>query len=235
MKNKVVMSWSGGKDSSLALYHLLKSEKYEVVSLMTTVYEPHKRVSMHGIHESLLEAQAEAIGIPLVKVYLNEKTHEAYEEAMKGHLLAFKEQGVNNVAFGDIFLEDLRKYREERLEEVGMNAVFPLWNIPTVLLAKEFITEGFLTHICSVDDSLLEKEHVGVRYDSDFLASLPESVDPCGENGEFHSFCYDGPIFKNRVRFVRNGIVEKTYETKDKLYRYWFSDISLPQLEKVKS
>ena len=220
------MSWSGGKDSSFALYQLLKEDKYEVKCLLTNIYKPNKRVSMHGVSEELIEEQAKLIGIPLVKLYIEEKTHDEYEQKMKKLLLKFKSEGINKVAFGDIFLEDLKAYREKKLKEVEMTALFPLWNKDTTTLAQQFIKKEFKTHICSIDASKIPEHLIAIDYTNDFLNQLPFSIDPCGENGEFHSFCYDGPIFTHPVLFIKNGIKKKTYTHDNQNYLYLFSDIS---------
>jgi len=227
MSNRIpiIMSWSGGKDSSFALHHLLNSKKYEVKYLLTNIFKPNKRVSMHGVPEHLVVAQAKAIGIPLKIMYIEEKTHAEYETKMKALLLKFKKQGINTVAFGDIFLEDLKEYRENKMNEVGMTALFPLWNKSTNKLATDFIKKGFKTHVCSIDNSKIPKHLIAVDYTTDFLKQLPKQVDVCGENGEFHTFCYDGPIFSYPVKFDQNGTVLKTYELGDKTYEYTFSDI----------
>ncbi|MFB0925968.1 MAG: diphthine--ammonia ligase, partial [Vicingaceae bacterium] len=198
-KEDIVMSWSGGKDSSYALYQLQKEGKYNVKYLLTNIFKPNKRVSMHGVPETLIEKQAESIGIPLVKMYIEEKTHDEYDIKMKEVLLKFKSEGITKVAFGDIFLEDLKEYRESRLSEIEMTAIFPLWKQSTEQLSQNFINEGFKTHICSIDTSKIPENLIGTDYSLSFLNQLPKEIDPCGENGEFHSFCYDGPIFKHNI------------------------------------
>jgi uncharacterized protein (TIGR00290 family) len=225
-KEKIIMSWSGGKDSAMALYQILQEDIYEVKYLLTNIYEPNKRVSMHGVPEELIEKQAESIGIPLKKLYINEKTHKEYEDKMRSFLTKMKAEGVTKVAFGDIFLEDLKIYREQKLAEVDLHGIFPLWKKPTDNLAIQFIFQGFKTHICSIDLSKIPNHLIGVDYSDEFIRELPENVDPCGENGEFHSFCYAGPIFKSEIQFKKNEIVSKKYEHDGKSYLYLFSDIS---------
>jgi uncharacterized protein (TIGR00290 family) len=225
-KEDIIMSWSGGKDSSFALHQILKEGKYNVKYLFTNIYKPNRRVSMHGVPEKLINEQAKQIGIPLKKLYIEEKTHEEYEKKMKAFLEDLKKEGIRKVAFGDIFLADLKKYRENKMNEVGMKAIFPLWKQNTQKLAQQFINEGFRTHICSIDESLLSKKFVGVDYSKTFITDLPKNIDPCGENGEFHTFCYDGPIFKTPILFQQNGIVTKTYSHNNKDYIFLFSDIS---------
>ncbi len=226
MKEPIIMSWSGGKDSAYALHHILQSKQYDVKYLLTTIYKPNKRVSMHGVPEHLIEEQAKSIGIQLIKIYIEEKTHDEYDVKMRNTLLKLKEEGINTVAFGDIFLEDLKLYREERLAEVNMKAYFPLWGNKTKNLANQFIADGFKTHICSIDTSKIAKDLVGIDYSNEFLKQLPPSVDPCGENGEFHSFCYDGELFNYKVPFKINGKIAKEYKHDNNSYEYLFSDIS---------
>ena len=224
-KENIVMSWSGGKDSSFVLFQLLNQGRYNVKYLLTNIYKSNKRVSMHGVPEELIEKQAQQIGIPLIKLYIEEKTYDEYEIKMKKLLLSLKDEGIEQVAFGDIFLKDLKEYREKKLAEVGMKALFPLWMENTYELAFKFINLNFKTHICSIDTSKISKDLVGVNYSESFINLLSKDVDPCGENGEFHSFCYDGPIFKSAVKFKVNGIVEKIYRHDNQEYRYLFSDI----------
>ena len=218
-KEKVVMSGSGGKDSALALKEILQNDKYEVVSLLTTVSEGYERISHHGVRRELLEQQAEAIGIPLHEIQLPHLncTNEIYESIMHKAMVEYIEQEVNNVVFGDIFLEDLREYREKKLAIVGMKGIFPIWKRDTAELVNEFISVGFKGTICCITKKSLRKEFCGREINEEFLKDLPDSVDPCGENGEFHSFVYDGPIFHNPVKI-------KTGETILRDVRY-FTDL----------
>lgn len=225
-KEPIVMSWSGGKDASFALYKILQEGKYEVKYLLTNIYEPNKRVSMHGVPEELIEAQAKSIGIPLQKMYIKEASHEEYNIKMKEILLSFKQEGITIVAFGDIFLEDLKKYREEKLSEVDMKGIFPLWEKNTKELALEFIKTGFKSHICSIDASKIPNQLIGTDFSIDFLNELPKEIDWCGENGEFHSFCYEGPIFNKSIDFKINSISEQKYEYNKSIHTYLFSDLS---------
>ncbi|HEY9179555.1 MAG TPA: diphthine--ammonia ligase [Candidatus Baltobacteraceae bacterium] len=197
MKEKVLFCWSGGKDSALALYRLQHDERYDVVALLSTYNEHFQRVSMHGVRLELSERQADAIGLPLDKVFVSQRSsNEEYALKMAERMLFYKEQGVTTVAFGDIFLEDLRKWREENLAQLGMRAIFPLWKNDTRELIREFIGLGFKSRICCINDAYLDESAVGRDIDQDFIESLPADVDPCGENGEFHSFAYAGPIFR---------------------------------------
>ena len=206
MTEKILFAWSSGKDSAEALFVLLHDERYEVVALLSTVTSGEE-VSTHGVSAELLERQAESIGLPLVKVFVpdEEPSNEVYERAMKQTLLEYRGRGAAAVAFGDLFLEDLKAYREKRLAEVGMTALFPLWKRDTRGLALSFIRQGFEAVVTCVDTHALDAGYAGRRYDRQFLADLPPSVDPCGENGEFHTFVYDGPIFKNAIRFQEGG------------------------------
>ncbi len=236
---KVVFNWSGGKDSSLCLYKLQKSNEYDICGLLTTVNKDKGRVSMHGIREKLIHLQAEQIGLPLHCVMLPDQLDmEQYDRIMSESLQAFKEEGVHVGAFGDIFLEDLRKYRENKLREIEVEAIFPLWNNDTERLAREFIDLGFRAIIVSADGQKLDASFVGREFDHQFLKDLPGGVDPCGENGEFHSFVFDGPIFKDPVSFEKGKLVERTYvasgdsvhsfsdksDQEDSL-SYWFLDL----------
>lgn len=203
----VIISWSGGKDSVLALY-LLNRKDFNVKTLITTISRDYNRVSMHGIRKKLLEEQAKSIGIPLLTISLpKDTTNEEYEQIMKREMLYFKSHRIYHVVFGDIFLEDIRKYRELNLSKIGMKALFPLWKKDTKILAESFINLGFKAIITSVDSKYLEGSYVGKLYNNDFIDSLPSSVDPCGENGEFHSFVFDGPLFSYPIQFQKGEIV----------------------------
>ncbi len=205
---KIIISWSGGKDSARALYELQRSGAYEIVALLTTVTEGHDRISMHGVRRSLLEQQAESLGIHIEIIPITQKaTNEEYEAKMKEKLLYYKGQGVHSVAIGDIFLEDLRKYREENLAKIGMKGIFPIWKQDTAQLAREFIGLGFKAVISCVDTKILDGSFAGREYTQAFLDDLPSQVDPCGERGEFHSFVYAGPIFRQPVLCARGELV----------------------------
>lgn len=201
MNEKIILSWSGGKDSALALYELMRQDNTDI-TLLTTITDKYERISMHGIREALLEKQAESLGCCLEKVYITpESTNEEYEKKMEETMNRYKKLGVTKVAFGDIFLEDIRKYREENLKKVGMEAIFPLWGRDTKEIANTFINLGFKSIITCVDTKVLNGDFSGRLYDKNFLADLPKNINPCGENGEFHSFAFDGPIFKERINF----------------------------------
>src|SRR5690606_38668860 len=230
-KIKVSLSWSGGKDSAFALWKLLTDDRFEVAELHTTFGEQTRRVGMHGIHEELIEAQASAIGIPLRKIYYPASgDNAAYEKAMGEYFTALEREGVSHIAYGDILLADLKKYREERLAERGFLGVFPLWNRDTRILAEEFLQSGFKTKLCAADADKISKDWVGGDFDREFLAQLPLDVDPCGENGEFHSFCYDGPIFSKALDISCKAVIQQSYdillENGDKEKKiYWFGEI----------
>jgi len=197
---KVILSWSGGKDSALALYEIQQAGDYEILALLTTITEEYDRSSMHGIRRPLIEQQAESIGISLEKVLLSPvSSNEEYDAKMREMLERHQKKGVSTVVFGDIYLTDVRKYREERLASIGMKAVFPLWGRDTAEMARTFIRQGFSAVITCVDTEQLDRSYAGRAFDDEMLASLPVGVDPCGENGEFHSFVYDGPIFKRAI------------------------------------
>ena len=218
MKERVVFCWSGGKDSALALYEVLHEGRYEVVSLLTTCNEHFDRVSMHGVRTALTRRQAQALGIPLDVIYLSQTSSNLeYQTKMSEYCLARKSEGVRGMVFGDIFLEDLRQWREANLASVGMYGVFPLWKRATAALIDEFLTRGFAAIVCCVNDAHLGESAVGRVIDRKFIEELPPSVDPCGENGEFHSFAFDGPIFSEPVAFV---IGEKVYRD-----GFWFCDL----------
>jgi len=200
-KEKIIMCWSGGKDSSLALYQILNSSEFEVRALLTTMTEGYDRISMHGVRKYLLLEQAKALGFPLELVYISQNaSNNEYETKMEKVLLDFKSEGISTVAFGDIFLEDLRKYREENLKKIGMRGLFPIWKRNTADLIKGFIKEGFVAHVSCVDTKVLDAQFSGRVINEEFLRDLPMGVDPCGENGEFHSFVSSGPIFDNEVK-----------------------------------
>ncbi|RDC57696.1 diphthine--ammonia ligase [Pedobacter chinensis] len=212
MRNKktCIFNWSGGKDSTLALHYALQDPTIEIKYLVTTVTEQYNRVSMHGVREALLISQAQSIGIPLYQIRLGEMPDmETYDNTMRLHLSKFKEEGITHSIFGDIFLEDLRIYRETKLNEIGLTAIFPLWEKDTDHLINEFLSLNYKTIIVCAQESL---EHLcGKIITKDLIAKLPVGVDPCGENGEFHTFAFEGPIFKNTIPFKLGNKVFRTY------------------------
>ncbi len=206
----VVSSWSGGKDSSFALYEILKSGNYSVEALLTTVTEDYDRISMHGVRSVLLAQQANALNLRLEKVLITKNaSNEEYETNMARILGNYRDRGTDSVVFGDIFLEDLRKYRENNLAKLQMNAIFPLWKKDSRQLADSFINLGFKAVITCVDTKFLDASFAGREFDKTLLSDLPFSVDPCGENGEFHTFVYDGPIFDRKIYVKRGDVVLK--------------------------
>lgn len=210
---KALFNWSSGKDSALALYKISQNPAYQIDCLLTSVNAQFQRISMHGVRVDLLEAQAKSIGIPLKIMQIPEMpTMEMYEEVMTETLTEIKQRGVTHSIFGDIFLEDLRKYREEQLAKIGFEGVFPLWKIPTLNLIEEFIALGFKTIVVCVNERYLDQSFVGRIIDQNFINDLPENVDVCGENGEFHTFTFDGPIFSEPIAFEIGETVYRKYE-----------------------
>jgi uncharacterized protein (TIGR00290 family) len=207
-KEKVLFTWSGGKDSALALYEMQQGREYEIVALLTTVTAGYDRISMHGVRRVLLQRQAESLGLPLEEVLISQRaSNEEYESQMRQVLEKYVAADVRCVAFGDIYLEDLRVYREQNLARIGMRAVFPLWKRDTQELMCTFIDLGFKAVTVCVDTQALDECFAGRELDDQFLRELPTTVDPCGENGEYHSFVYDGPIFRRRVNWVKGETV----------------------------
>ncbi|MBD8083706.1 Dph6-related ATP pyrophosphatase [Chryseobacterium caseinilyticum] len=234
MKPKAIFNWSSGKDSALALYKILKEDHFEVTSLLTSINKDFQRISMHGVHVSLLEKQAESLNLDLIKMEIpKEPSMKEYQDIMLKTMKGIRSQGVTHSVFGDIFLEDLKQYREKQLDTIGMNAVFPLWQQNTTDLIHEFLGLGFKTIVTCVNETYLDKSFAGRIIDDNFIKDLPDNVDPCGENGEFHTFTFDGPIFKNKIDFEVGEIVKKTYPkpkvdgNEDGDYVFWFCDLIL--------
>lgn len=210
MRPKAFVSWSSGKDSAFALHEARHRGGLDVVGLLTTVNEVHHRVAMHGTRESLLDRQIEAIGLPCLKIPLPSPCpNEIYEARMTEASAHIAAQGVRHIVFGDLFLEDIRAYRETRLKAVGMEAIFPLWKRDTRVLAQEMIDSGLIAHLVCVDPRRLERKFAGRRFDAALLAELPPTVDPCGENGEFHTAVSDGPMFTGPILVAPGEIVER--------------------------
>jgi len=205
---KVLFSWSGGKDSTLALYEICKTGKYEIAALLTTLTEDYDRISMQGVRRVLLEKQTESLGYNLEKIFIpKNSSNEEYENKMRDVLERYLSLGVSQVVFGDIFLEDVRRYRDENLNKLGMKGIYPLWKLDTTDLAHGFIDLGFKAIITCVDSNMLDRKFVGKLFDEQFLSELPPKVDPLGENGEFHSFVYEGPIFRERISYAKGEII----------------------------
>lgn len=210
---KAYFNWSTGKDSALALYKILQNKDFEISTLLTNINSEFGRVSMHGLREELLDKQAESIGIPLQKIkFPGNVSMSLYDEIMKSEMQNIFTQGNEYAVFGDIFLEDLKAYRDKKLEEVGLTGVYPLWKQDTKSLLTEFLSLGFKAITVCVNAKLLDETFVGRVIDEQFVKDLPEEVDVCGENGEFHTFVFDGPIFKQPVPFKIGEKVLRTYK-----------------------
>lgn len=227
----LVLNWSSGKDAALAYSLLQNSGQYKVTKLLTTLNEEHERIVMHGVREALLDAQAERMALPLVKVKLpTVPTDDAYKEAMQNTLLGLKKEGIHTTAFGDIFLEDLKQYREEQLAQAGFGAVFPLWKMDTRELVARVEDAGIEAVMICVNEKFLGKEFLGRKIGRDLLRDLPPNVDPCGENGEFHTFVINAPFFSTAVPAKMGEIVYKAYtpadDDKDKWHTgFYFLDL----------
>ena len=212
----VLVSWSGGKDSCLALAEIRLSRK--IVALLTTITRDFDRISMHGVRSVLLEQQAESLGLPLQKVFISKAAgNEEYEHNLSQELKRFLALGVDSVVFGDLFLEDIRAYREKLLARLGVKGLYPVWGRDTARLIREFLARGFKTAVVCVDPAKLSRQFVGRVLDESFLSELPPEVDPCGENGEFHTFVFDGPEFHRPIPFSFGEIVMRD--------GFWFADL----------
>jgi uncharacterized protein (TIGR00290 family) len=212
------VSWSGGKDSCLALHEIQKSNDYRVAALLTTVTRDYDCVSMHGVRRVLLKRQAEALGLPLHEVFITkDATNEEYEAKMAEAFSAYREGGIDSVVFGDIFLEEIRDYRDQFLARHDMRGIYPVWQRDTTEFVREFIQLGFKAVVTCVDGRVLDPSFAGMKVDENFLSALPARVDPCGENGEFHTFVFDGPLFKEEVKFSLGERVERN--------SFWFCDL----------
>lgn len=225
------MNWSGGKDSALALYHSVQNKACDVRYLLTSLNDSFRRISMHGVREELLNQQAQRLGIELLKLRLPETTSmEEYQLRMAQILQPLADAGITKSIFGDIFLEDLRLYRENQLATVGMQGIFPLWKRPSMELLEEFWGLGFKTIVVSVNGNVLDRSFCGRVLDRDFVSELPANIDPCGENGEFHTFVFEAPYFSQPIDFQKGETVEKTYnfqnaEGEDLTSTYFFTDL----------
>jgi len=207
-----VMNWSGGKDSSLSLWKVLSQKEVHVQCLLTTINSANDRISMHGVRSALLEKQADAIGLPLQKILLPEMpTMSVYDEVMQNAMNILKQQNVTHSIFGDIFLEDLKAYRDSKLATVGLQGIYPLWQCNSKELMRMFIDNGFKAVLVCVNEKYLDKSFCGRLIDDDLLEMLPENVDPCDENGEYHSFVFDGPLFKKPIDYNIGKMVYRNY------------------------
>lgn len=218
---RVVLSWSSGKDSAWTLYQLQKNKDVELVGLLTTLNAEFNRVAMHGVRKELLDAQAQAANLPLFKVPLPWPcSNDDYEKIMRSTTIMLEEEhNVTHIAFGDLFLEDVKQYRIDKLKNTGIEPIFPIWGMPTKELSFQMIEEGVSAYITCVDPKQLSKEHIGARYDKEFLSSLKQQVDPCGENGEFHTFVNGGPMFENDINVNVGDVVNKD--------GFYFADLTL--------
>ncbi|MGB7785667.1 MAG: diphthine--ammonia ligase [Salinimicrobium sp.] len=238
---KAFLNWSSGKDAAYALYLLQQQKQYAVEKLVCTVNSEVDRVSMHGLRKDLLLQQAKNIGIPLHIIPLQGNVSmDTYNRIMKEEMQQLKQEGFTHSVFGDIFLEDLKAYREQQLQKVDLEAVFPLWKMDTKKLMQDFLKAGFKAITVSVNAAVLDSSFCGRSIDEEFLAGLPASVDPCGENGEFHTFVFDGPIFREPINFRKGEIVAQTYELSEEKEdncfseeqswdnKFWYCDL-LPQ------
>lgn len=210
MRPKAWLAWSSGKDSAWSLHAVRQSSEVDVVALLTTVNRTYQRVAMHAVRESLLEMQAAAAGLPLIKVPIPSTCpNEIYEQAMSEAMARARSEGVDHIVFGDLFLEDIRAYREKQLAGCGMTPIFPLWGIDTRQLADEMLAGGLKAHLTCVDPRKLNRSFAGRRFDADLLRALPPGVDPCGENGEFHTCVSAGPMFRRAISVEPGEIVER--------------------------
>ena len=231
MTPKALMNGSGGKDSALSLYHVLQQKEYDMRYLLTSVNDSFRRISMHGVREDLLDQQAKNLGIELVKLRLPETVSmEEYQTRMAETMQPLIGEGVTHSIFGDIFLEDLRQHREERLAQVGIQGIFPIWKRPSLELLAEFWDLGFKTVVVSINGNQLDTSFCGRILDRDFVKELPKNVDPCRENGEFHTFVFEAPYFPEPIQFQPGETVEKTYQFKnsageDLTSTYFFTDL----------
>lgn len=210
MKPKALISWSSGKDAAWALHHVRQSGEYEVAGAITTITESFDRVSMHGVRRELLDAQLRAANLPLFPVTIPSPCpNEIYEARMGEAVAAARANGISKIIFGDLFLEDIRAYREEKLCGTGIEAVFPLWGIPTGRLAREMIAGGLKARVVCLDPKKMPRALAGKAFDEELLAALPQGVDPCAENGEFHTCVTSGPMFSKNLEVKTGEVVER--------------------------
>ncbi|MCL6267015.1 adenine nucleotide alpha hydrolase [Flagellimonas myxillae] len=233
-KAKTFFNWSSGKDSALALYHLQQGKQFQIDTLLTTVNAHYNRVSMHGLRREVLEAQTKSIGIPLEIVEVPEKpSMETYNELMATKMQQMVSKGHTHAAFGDIFLEDLKAYREKMLATQGIKTVFPIWKKDTKELFLEFLNLGFKSKIICINNSKLDEAFLGAELSPELLKEFPSDVDPCGENGEFHTFCHNGPIFDHPIPIVTGKKVFKTYDDPSSAsgnIQFGFLDVQLKRI-----
>jgi uncharacterized protein (TIGR00290 family) len=214
----VLVSWSGGKDSCMALHEIQQARQYEVLALLTTMTEGFDRISMHGVRRVLLERQANALGLPLLEVVISKNaSNEEYERKFVDAVRSFDAQVIDSIVFGDLFLEDVKQYRDQFLARHNLRGTYPVWKRDTREFVEQFIALGFKAITTCVDSRRLDSSFVGRTIDYDFLATLPADIDPCGENGEFHTFVFDGPNFSAPVSFLKGEVVKRE--------SFWFCDL----------
>ncbi|MEM7549057.1 MAG: diphthine--ammonia ligase [Bacteroidota bacterium] len=222
---KLALSWSGGKDSAFALYKLLQNSEYEVVKLFTVFDQETEEVNLHGIHHKLIEKQVKTLGVPLEKVFTSP---EDYNKNLVQLFRKLKEMGIEYIAFGDVFLEDLKSFRDQMLEKTGLKGIYPLWNMNSQDVLRDFLNAGFKSKICAADSKYFSKSEIGEDLSIEILKN--KDVDLCGENGEYHSFVYDGPIFKKKLDPILDEAYYRKYQFKIKTdegikeqdAKYWF-------------
>lgn len=230
---KISISWSGGKDSALALYQLKLSGEFEITGLHTVINHDNRRLGLHGIHEELIERQAQAMTLPLNKLYLNaDDTTNAYEKLMVDYYMVLRQQGIDHVMYGDIFLDDLKDFRDDILGKCGLKGVYPLWRRNSTDLLKNFLSSGFKSIMCAADAEQVPKRLVGQFLSKELIQM---DIDPCGENGEYHSFVTDTPMFDKPIEVENKSIKSKEYEheilnesgqTEKQRFRFYFADIA---------
>ena len=215
LKKKIAVSWSGGKDAALALHHVIHDGEVEVVNLHCVINSETRRVGLHGVRESLIQRQADLIGIPLVKAYLqSDSSNQSYEALVSRLYRSFHDQGITHILFGDIFLEELKAYREGLLREAVVEPLFPLWKKSSRPCVEMVVREGFQTVVCAANEVSYQSGLLGKVIDVGLLQRLPETIDPSGENGEFHTFVFNAPYFKTAVDFTMGRVTSETYDLK---------------------
>lgn len=227
-KQKTVLSWSGGKDSAITLQRLLRDDQTSVERLLVSINKSTNRVSMHGVRKELIERQAKVLGIPVTFLNLSENpSMEVYNSIMENEMANLMTEGFTHCAFGDIFLEDLKEYRERQLAKIGMKSIFPIWGEDTSRLAKSFVDDGFKAIFVCVNKGKQISEYTGELYSREFLDKIPDDIDPCGENGEFHTFVFDGPIFSEPIPYQKGEIVDKKYPSpkEEREVKFRFCDL----------
>ncbi len=239
IKNKplITVSWSGGKDSALALYRIIRSGEWQIDHLHTVINVDTRRVGLHGIHEDLIEKQAGSIGLPLRKLYLDpDKTNNAYQKMMQAYCDELSSKGIKHVMFGDIFLEDLKDYRDTMLKSAGLTGIYPLWKENSADLLKEFLSVGFRSVLCAADATKIGKDTVGRELAEEMIDNEFKAIDPCGENGEYHSFVVSGPVFQHPISVDCRSVTSRDYtfealneggEKEEHHSSFWFADLQL--------